>query len=99
MITKEKHSKKLKTLFEEDEDGKYIFNAGVFWDEFDFDKGLDELIEKDKDGYCIFNAGIYWSEFNFEKAIKYITKDHLKIISKCWKLNSLHKIQLLSRLI
>lgn len=61
---------RLKALKEADKSGRYIYEAGLYWTNFDFDKGLDALIEIDKKGFFILLAGLHWVEFNHTKALE-----------------------------
>ena len=67
-----KKSLKLKEAIEQDlskiSSGE-IYNAGVNWKDFDYNKGLDELIKKDKDGYHIYYAGSDWKQFDYKKGL------------------------------
>ena len=46
-----------------------IYNAGINWPQFNYEKGLDAIIQKDKDGKWIYYAGRDWKQFNYEKGL------------------------------
>ena len=48
---------------------RQIYYAGIYWKQFNYEKGLDALIKKDKTGYYIYDAGIYWPQFDYEKGL------------------------------
>lgn len=73
-IFKEGHEEGFSTiLFEElidiANDGKYIFEAGIRWSNFQFDIGQKALENLDKIGIYILLAGIYWKEFDYNSAL------------------------------
>ena len=66
--------KGLGALIKKDEDGGYIYLAGMDWKQFDFEKGFDGLIKKDKKGNYIYDAGIDWEQFDYKKGFKHLKK-------------------------
>ena len=65
---------KLKEWLNEEKDlssmsAKEIYNAGIYWKNFDYEKGLEELIKKDKTGELIYWAGIDWKKFDYKKGL------------------------------
>jgi len=50
----------LRRLLEIDKTGEWIYWAGRYWKQFDYEKGFEKLLEIDKTGKWIFIAGKYW---------------------------------------
>lgn len=78
-------------LFELDEDGLDILNAGSSWKGFNQKKGLDALIKVDRRGDYIVNAGMYWfhERFDYRRAYNAVIKkdfaaDCVVEIGKSW---------------
>ena len=82
------YDKGLDALLEKDENGQWVYDAGMIWKTFDYNKGLDALISKDKDGRWVYYAGRVWKEFNYKKGLKYLLKikfNYLEGVLKYWK--------------
>lgn len=62
--------KRLKDLAMCDNPVRYIYEAGLYWQNFDFIKGQNALLENDDKGHFIYLAGVNWNTFNFAEGLQ-----------------------------
>jgi len=64
----------LEELIKKDETGRWIYWAGIDWEQFDYRRGLEGLIEKDETGRRIYWAGKGWKEFDYRRGLEALIK-------------------------
>lgn len=89
-------------LVEASDNGKYIFEAGIRWNNFDFEIGQKAIEDLDKNGTFIILAGKEWKEFNHNSALKKIEElqpeGYLLFKAKLlWNLSQEQKTSILSK--
>lgn len=60
----------LTRLVNASKNGKFIYEAGLLWSEFDFLEGQNALQDIDWQGQFILLAGRNWEQFDFESGLK-----------------------------